>query len=71
MIVVVDELLQTLKNKIIICFDGILVRMEKGHRFEKYEDVKEAMIAVDYIENYEIDDLEKENILNRYILLLS
>lgn len=78
MIAAVESKLTELKILIVKCFNTILLKMQNGYPFEyksaKAREIKEAIYAVDYIENQccedGIDVNEAINLIEYHILNL-
>jgi hypothetical protein len=67
----VMDKLEKLKCQLIDAYATIVRRAQKGRPFEGYDQIREAMLAVNYIENFTLPQWQVITILDRYSNLLT
>ena len=68
---VAGKLTQSLKNKIISAYSKFVIKAQRGHPLENYENIIDAMSVIDYITDFEVDDYTQIKSLEHYIIKLS
>jgi len=63
--------LEKLKCQLIDAFATLVRRGQKGRPFEKYVIVREAMLSINYIENFDLPEWQRITILDKYLNLLT
>lgn len=64
----VTKQLKILKNKIIVVFNRYLLKLQKGYLLEDHPKLMNAMMAIEFIEGYEISDEEALKIIEIHTL---
>ena len=67
----VDNLITSLKNKIITAYNKFVLKAKKGYPLEDYEVILEAIMAIDYINTFDVPDAKQIKILDYYIVKLN
>ena len=66
----VDKLIKSLKNKIIMAYCNLIIKLQKGYTMNGHDKIIDAIAAIDFINTYEMTDQDKIKVLEYYILNL-
>lgn len=70
MTAVVAKLVKSLKNKLMKAYSAVLIKTQRGYPLEGYQSILDAISAIDYIEEYEIDEVDQVRIIEACIFNL-
>ena len=65
-----DKLAQ-LKQLLISTFTITIRNAQRGHKFNDYHDIREAMLAINMIENFTVSSSREETIIDYYLRKLN
>lgn len=66
-----DKLIKSLKNKLMVAYSAVLARAQRGYPLEGYQSILDGMAALEFIENFEVEDSDKIRIIEQHIFKLS
>lgn len=63
--------LAKLKQLLVFKFSDKIRNAQRGHKFEHYHDIREAMLAINMIESFTVDINSQTTILDYYLRKLN